>query len=772
MSAAGPLPRYSLPMGHVGAPDGSRGTARSAKGAQCAALLTRRALLQASLAAGGALWLRPASAQTGTPLGFFVRIEPDNRVVIGCRAPEIGQGVRTALPMLIAEELDVRWGDVRVEQLPFAVDFAAQPPQWRYGVQGAGGSTNIPQAWADHRQFGADTRALLVAAAAARWGADAAALRTEDGQVLHADGRRLRYASLAAEAAAMPPPKDKAALKDPARFRIVGTPQRMVDARDIVTGRAVYGLDLMPDDALVAVMQRCPYFDGTLESIDDQAARAVPGVVDVVVIAGPKPGEPLGENLAAGVAVLARSTWAALQGRAALKLQWTRGPHATETSAAFEAQCARLLEAPGKVVRNDGDVDAAGRGAARTIAATYQLPFASHAPMEPPNIYVRLDKDRALVMGPMQSPGAAPRRVLNHTGIARENVEVRMTRAGGGFGRRLSSDFVAEAVLIAKASGRAVKLMWTREDDLRHDFYRPAGAHRLSAALDAGGRVTAWHHKLAGASKYYRRADIKPEDDWTSELYVDDFPARLILNLRLEWCAAQSGIPRGSWRAPAHWANAFVVQSFIDEVAHASGRDALALRLELLGAPQRLPYAQHGAPFFETARLAAVLQQVAAAIDWQRPRASGRGVGLACHFTFGGYAAHAIEVQMGSPRELSIERVVCAVDVGRPINPLGIEAQMQGGTIDGLAAALLQRITVDGGRVVQGSFAEYPLLPLAMTPREMQVLIVPSTADPVGCGEMGIPTVAPALANAIFRASGRRLRRLPMLAALREGRDG
>ncbi len=737
-------------------------------------LPTRRAVLQAGLAAGGALWLRPTDAQggSGTALGLVIRIEPDNRVVIGCRAPEIGQGVRTALPMLIAEELDVRWADVRVEQLPLMVDFLAQPPRWRVGSQGAGGSTNIPEAWADHRQFGADARALLVAAAATRWNTDAAALRTEDGHVLHADGRRLPYAALAGQAAALPAPTEKAALKDPARFRIVGTPQRVVDARDIVTGRSVYGLDVMPDDTLVAVMARCPTFDGALESFDDRAARAVPGVVDVVAIPGPKPGEPLAENLAAGVAVLARSTWAALRGRAALKVRWQPGPHVQESSASFAAQCERLLDSPGRVVRSDGDLEAALQQAARTVQATYRVPFASHAPMEPPNVVVQIENGRARVIGSQQSPGAAPRRVLNHTGIPRDRVEVRMTRAGGGFGRRLSSDFVAEAVLIAKASGRNVKLMWTRDDDLRHDFYRPAGHHRLTAALDAGGRVTGWHHKLAGASKYFRRADIKPEDDWTSELYVDDFPARLVPHLRLEWCAAQSGIPRGSWRAPAHWANAFVVQSFLDEVAHAAGRDALALRLELLDREGRLPYGQHGGPTFEPARLAAVLRQVAAAIDWPRARPAGRGVGLACHFTFGGYAAHAIEVQMGGPHGVRIEHVACAVDVGRPINPLGIEAQMQGGTLDGLAAALLQQITVDGGRVVQGSFADYPLLPQALVPQRMQVHVVPSTVDPVGCGEMGIPTVAPALANAIFRASGRRLRRLPMRADLVNGAAG
>jgi isoquinoline 1-oxidoreductase subunit beta len=719
---------------------------------------TRRAFLQAALAAGGALWLQPV-AGAGARIGLFVRIESDDTVVIGCRNPEIGQGVRTALPMLIAEELDVDWAQVRVEQLPLAVDFAASPPKWLYGDQGAGGSTGIVEAWADHRQFGADARALLVAAAAARWNADAATLRTGGGRVLHADGRVLRYAELGAAAAALPPLAKPAAPKAPADYRIVGRPQRVVDALDIVTGRARFGLDARPPGVPVAVIARCPWFDGALESFDDSDARRVPGVIDVVAIHGPQPDAPITENLAAGVAVVARDTWSALQGRAALKVRWK--PGSDESTAAFDAQCERLLQSPGRVVRDDGDVEAAARAAARTVEATYEVPFAAHAPMEPPNAVIELSGDAARVVAPLQQPGSVPRRVMNATGIARERVAVEMTRAGGGFGRRLANDAVAEAALVAKAAGRSVQLVWTRDDDLAHDFFRPAGHHRLRAALAADGRITGWHHKLASASKYHRRADVKPEDHWTAELYPDDFPARLLPNLRLEWCAVRSAVTRGSWRAPAHWANAFAVQSFIDEVAHASGQDALALRLALLGAPQALPYAQHGGPQFDTGRLAAVLKRAADAIGWGRSPGRGRGLGLACHLTFGGYAAHAMQVRVADDGALAVERVVCAVDCGRVINPLGVEAQMQGATIDGLQAALLQQITLEGGRVQQRSFADYPLLPLAQTP-PVEVLIMASEAAPAGAGEIGLPTVAPALTNAIFNACGVRLRRLPV----------
>ncbi len=728
--------------------------------------LSRRGFLGVTLASSGALWLQPAQAQGGKRIGLIVRIEPDNRVTIGCRNAEIGQGVLTSLPMLIAEELDVRWADVQVEQLPLGVDFTVQPPQWTWGPQGAGGSTSIPDCWGDHRQFGADARALLVAAAAERWGVDASRLSTHEGSVRHTDGRSLRYADLAERAAALPAPAGKAPLKDSSLFRIIGQPQRVVDARDIVTGRARYGLDSAPSDALVAVMQRCPHFDGRVATVDDRAARAVPGVIDVIIIEGPKVTDPLVEHLAAGVAVVARDTWSALRGRAALKVTWHAGPHAQESTASFNAQCERLLAAAGQVVLDQGSVDQAAGVATRRVQARYQLPFANHATMEPQNAYVKLENGRALVIVPTQSPGVIPRRVMNLTGIARENVEVRMTRAGGGFGRRGTVDYVCEAVLIAKATGRAIQIVWTREDDMHHDYFRPAGWHDLKASLD-GHRVTGWHHKLASASKHYRRAGQKDEDLWQPELYPDDFPARLVPNLRLEWCSVQSGVPRGSWRAPAHWANAFAVQSFVDEVAHASGQDPLALRLALLGAPQQLPYAQHGGPQFDTGRLAHVLKLAADAVGYGRTRAAGSGVGLACHFTFGGYAAHAIEVSVSKAGELKIERIVCAVDCGRPINPMGLEAQMQGGTIDGLAAALLQEITIKDGAVVERGFADYPLLPLAQTP-PLQVLVVHSSATPSGAGEMGIPTVAPALANAIFNACGVRLRRLPVKNQLRE----
>jgi isoquinoline 1-oxidoreductase beta subunit len=714
------------------------------------------------------VWLPPwVSAQAdgetarGSALGLFVRIHPDGRVIVGSRCPEIGQGVKTSLPMILAEELDVDWDSVEVEQLPLGLDFAGEPPSiaWKYGPQGAGGSTSVPEAWSDLRQAGARVRRMLLEAAAVRWKVPLDSLRTEAGKVLAGDGRVLGYGELAESAARIAVPDTDQALKEAAAYRIVGTPRRVVDCLDIVTGKARYGIDFHAPATLVAVVARCPLFEGAMKAFDATAALAIPGVRQVLPLAGPNGGEPITRNLVAGVAVLADDTWSAIKGRKALKVTWAPGGHGRESSRSLDDQCRRLLAGSGQVVRNDGDVDALEK-AGRTVDARYRVPFVAHAPLEPPGAYVEIHGDSMRIVASMQQPGGASRLAHAITGIDRRRIEVVMTRVGGGFGRRLSNDFVAEAILLAQAAGKPVKLMWTREDDLAHDFFRPFGQHRLSAVLDADGLPVAWRHHLASASKYHRRPGVKAEDLWSSEIYPDDFPAGIVKNLRLEWSAVESGMTRGSWRAPAHTANAFVVESFLDEIALAGKQDPLALRLRLLD-HDNLDYAQHGGPTFSPRRLREVTRLAAERIGWTRSPATGHGLGIASHFTFGGYAAHAMEVSVDPAGALTIHRCVCVVDVGQPINPLGIEAQMMGGTIDGLSTALNLEIRIDGGRVTTENFTDYPLLRSAQAP-DVDVYVVPSRASPSGAGEMGIPTAAPALTNAIFAACGIRIRDLPV----------
>lgn len=742
------------------------------------ALLSRRDFMRISGTALGGLLIslhgpRNARGQTqsaGAQVSVFIRIEPDDRVIIGARGCEIGQGVKTSLPMLIAEELDAAWEQVTVEQLPLGLVAADTPPgvRWKYGPQFAGGSTNVPTAWQDLRQAGASARNLLVRAAAERWDTDAAALTTAAGRVLHPDGRSLRYGELAERAAELEPHAGELPLKEPDQYRIIGRPVKVVDAREIVTGRASYGLDARLEQALVAVVARCPYFDGSIERIDDTKTRQIAGVRDVVTIPGPEPGGDIGANLAAGVAVIADDTWSAIKGREALALSWKPGPFAADSTAALEQRCFRALDESGAVARSDGDVAAARARAARIVEASYLMPFLSHATLEPQNALISLESDRALLIAPMQSPAGASRLIHNLTGIPRLNIEVRLTRAGGGFGRRLENDFVAEAIHIAKAAKRPVRLVWTREDDLQHDFFRPFGVHRLTASVDDDGRITGWTQKMAGTARLWRSPDRGEDPIWTGVVDEDGYPAGTLANFHSEYVPVDFGLARGWWRGPVHTFVAFGIESFIDELAHATDRDPVELRLELLGEPRELDYRGHGGPKFDTGRLAHVLRLAAEKIGWGRHLPQGRGIGIACHFTFGGYAAHAMEVSVEGSA-VRIHRCVCAIDVGRPINPLGIEAQAMGATIDGLSAAMHQAITVSEGRIEQSNFDAYPLLAMVESPREVEVHIVPSKAAPAGAGEMGIPTAAPALANAIFAATGRRLRRMPFASELTAG---
>jgi isoquinoline 1-oxidoreductase beta subunit len=737
----------------------------------------RRRFLVSGLTATGGFLLgiptlnllaEPAASTGNGKIGFFVEIRSDNKVVIGVAQPEIGQGVRTSLPMLVAEELDVEWSDVSVSQMPLGIVKTADGFAWKYGGQGAGGSTSIRDNWEFLREVGATARQMLILAAAQRWGVNTEKCHTEPGVVIcDSLGAKLKYSELAAAAASLPVQEAKPTLKSPDNYRIIGKPKRVIDARDIVTGKARYGIDIEMPGMRHAVIERCPYLDGRVESFDDIEARKLPGVLDVFVLDGPKPGEPY-VVLATGIVVVATSYWAATQGRSKLKINWTRGPHTKESTETFWSQTSELLEGNGQVVRDDGDFDAALKQSAKQVTARYELPFVNHAPMEPQNCYADIKSDRAHIIAPTQMPSGASRAVAAVTGIARENIKVEMTRVGGGFGRRLTNDYVAEASMISKKIGAPVRLQWSREDDVRHDFYRPSGMHELTAGVDNKGTIIAWTQRLASASKYYRRANVKAEEMFGAELYADDFPAQIIENFRLEWLLVKSGVPRGSWRAPAHTANAFVIQSFIDEIAHASGQDPLKLRLDLYGDNRELPYSNHGGPVFNPWRLSRLLKHVAKQIGYSDNRIGGRAIGIASHFTFGGYAAHAVEVTVSDKGDLTIEKIVAAVDCGLAVNPRGVEAQLQGGTIDGLSTALNLEITVKDGQIEQSNFHDYPVLRMSQVPLLIESHVLPWGGTPTGMGEMGVPSLAPALTNAIFNASGIRIRKLPILDQLKQ----
>ncbi len=720
-----------------------------------------------ALVIGGAGLISPMKARTAENDGHgpspLIQINEDNSMIFFYPSPDMGQGTDTSLAMLFMEELDADFDLLTVEPLPYGLKRNAQGDiSWKHIPQFSGGSTSIPRNWPLLRQAGATTRQLILQAAAKYFRADISELKTEKSHVISPSGERVSYGKLAKAAATESLPSGfEPNLKNSKDWAIIGRAQKQKVARDIVTGKPLFGMDMDYPGAKVAVVARSPYLDGYVQSLDERAARAVDGVVDIIILDRPDP-DKFYTYLAAGVAVIAEDFWTAQKARDLLKITWNKGPYSDESSDGLHRQCDALLAGKGQIVRHDGDFDQAIASADRVISHTYRLPLISHAQLEPQNCIAHVRQDNVTIIAPLQNPGGASRLAAAITGFDRVGMDIRYVRLGGGFGRRLSNDHAAEAVTISKMSGLPIKLIWTREDDLAHDFYRPMGHHQMIAAFDKGGRMTAWAHRLAGTPKYYRRNNVAQEDYFGADLYIDDFPAGLVDNLKLEYFIAKSGTPQGSWRAPAHTANAFVVQSFMDEIALELGEDPLAFRLRMLGPAKQLKYDQHGGPVFDTGRMANVLKAAAKLANWGKKMPPNRAQGIAGHFTFGGYCALVAEVELLDGGDFKVHKVSGAIDVGLVVNPAGVISQMEGGINDGLSTALGQEVLIRDGQMINDNFDRYHMMRMADSIPHIQIHIMDSEASPAGVGEMSLPPLSPAVTNAIARAGGKRLRSHPL----------
>jgi isoquinoline 1-oxidoreductase beta subunit len=726
----------------------------------------RREFLRASALAGGGILLasyfeplaaagaRLPFASGGSPddasLNAFVRITPDGIVTIVSKNPEIGQGIKTALPMLVAEELDVEWKNVRVEQAPLDTK--------RFTQQYAGGSTATPTNWLPMRRVGAAGRAMLVAAAAAKWGVPASECDTEKGIVRHrASNRRVSYGEIATAAASVPAP-DLATvpLKDPKNFTIIGTRVRGVDTHAIVTGKPMYGIDVSVPGMLYATYVKSPVFGGKVASANLADVRKQPGVRHALVVDG---GTAL-NGLLGGVAIVADSWWLAKKARQTLKVDWNEGTTATQSSAGFAQQAATLAkQPPQRSLRNDGNVEAALAGAAKVVRAEYFYPFIAHAPLEPQNCTARYANGKVEIWAPSQTPESGRALVARTLGITEDDVTIHLTRAGGGFGRRLNNDYMVEAAWIAKETGAAVKLLWTREDDIQHDFYRPAGFHYFTGGVDANGKLVAWQNHFVSFGEGQNFAP-------SAGIGAGEFPARFVANYALASSVMPIGVPTGALRAPGSNGIAFAAQGFIDELAHAAGRDPVQFRLDMLAAEQAAPAPTGTGPqpvLFDGARMRAVLELVAEKSQWgKRSLPRGTGMGVAFHFSHRGYFAEVVQASVTKAGKLTIDKVWAAGDIGSDIiNPSNAENQVQGAVFDGLAQALGQEITIERGRTVQSNFHDFLLLRHTQAV-PVDVHFVKSTFPPTGLGEPALPPVIPALCNAIFAATGRRVRSLPL----------
>jgi isoquinoline 1-oxidoreductase subunit beta len=679
-----------------------------------------------ALAAGKAADAMPS----GAAMNAWIQITPEDEIIIMVSKSEMGQGVATSLPMLVAEELECDWKKVQFQFAPAALVYFDP----FFHMQGTGGSTSIRAGWVPLRQAGASAREMLIAAGAQKWGVDASECHVADGKVVHtATKRSATYGSLAEAAAKMPAPTN-VKLKDASQFKVVGTRVKRLDTAEKTNGKAQFGIDVRRPGMLHAAVARCPVFGGKVKSFDATKAKAIPGVKDVV-------------QISTGIAVVADNTWTAIQGRNALDIQWDEGPNANVSTESMFKLFGDATQKPGVSAKKAGDANSAMNGAAQKIEAVYTAPYVAHATMEPMNCTADVREDGAEVWAPTQFQTPSQANAAKIAGCKPEQVTVHTTFLGGGFGRRGWSDFINEACETSKAMKAPVQVTWTREDDTQHDYYRPASYCKFTAGLDTDGKIVAWQNRIAcdSISNWFFPGSVKDGMDSSSVEGCSDIPYD-VPNISVDYNMVSGPIPQGFWRSVGCSQNGFFRESFIDELAAAAKKDPYEFRRDLIkNSPRNL----------------GVLNLAAEKGDWGKPLPAGHFRGIAVVEAFNTFVAEVVEISMEKDGP-KIHRVVVAVDLGQVVNPNIVEQQVVGGVVYGLSQALKGQITIDKGRVVQGNFDTFEVLRMNEMPTKVEVYLVPSTESPTGMGEPSVPPIAPALANAIFAATGKRIRHMPM----------
>jgi isoquinoline 1-oxidoreductase beta subunit len=730
---------------------------RSLPAASAALITGRRSFFKlagagtAGLVLGFHLGDRASAAETtdsnDQAMNAFIRIATDNTITIYSKCPEIGQGIKTSFGVIIADELDADWNHVVMEQAEINTKV--------YGYQGSGGSTSIPRAWDQLRQAGAGARAMLIAAAAAQWAVEPAEITAQDSVLTHAaSGKSASYGSLAAAAATMPVPDPKSlTLKTRAEYRLIGKRYHGVDDPKVVTGQPLFGIDVQRPGMVYASYTKCPAAGGKVRSFNVDEIKAQRGVLDAFALDG----TGMFIEVMPGVAIIAKDTWSAFQAKDKLKVDWDLSGASTDSSSQFSARAKSLADKfPAKADNDVGDVDKSFASAAKTVEAYYEYPFAAHAPLEPMNTTAHWHDGVLEMWVPTQQPDRGLPLVAKVAGITQDKIVMHQTRVGGGFGRRLVNDYTCEAAAIAQKVNAPVKLQWTREDDFAHDFYRPAGYHQFKGAIDKEGRLDAWREHFITFT-----ADGKTEA--TGANLTDNLKYSIKApNLRRAKTMFPLRVPTGAWRAPGDNTQVFAAQSFMHELSLASGRDHVAFLIDAVNRDVPALVSKDPAVNFSPKRATDVIQMCAEKAGWGKTLPSGRGLGLAWCYSHAGHVAQAVELSVDANKRIKIERVVVVLDVGPIIDMAGSEAQAQGASTDALSTAMGLKVNIEKGVVQEGNYNAYPILRMPFAPMTIDPYFIQSENPPTGMGEPAFPALAPALGNAIFAATGERVRRLPL----------